>query len=337
MKVTTSIIHLIPVLFLLILTSCAHHQPVLERKSDLNTEIAMPDTAVPEQTAEDAYRSYVEDLLVEKGLDRNRAHAMLQDPRLVIDPGFIVKCMFNSAPGPATPSSKYMYYNPEFIRKGRIFIEQNQPAFDEIMERYCVSPEIITAILIIETKLGTYTGKYRAFDVFVNLALATDENTLSSLKEDFGSSHPALYREKNLDQARVRGKWAVKELYALILLAERLNLDPLEVKGSIAGALGPAQFIPTSFLRFGVDGGPDSRIDPFCMTDAIASIANYLKMAGWTDGETGNAEQRKRTAVWTYNHHEIYVNTVLKVYEELKYSEANAGLGGPAPQLLLSN
>jgi len=173
--------------------------------------------------------------------------------------------------------------------------------------------------------------------VFANLALATDEKTLSSLKETYGRTNPALYREKNLDQARARGEWAVRELYALILLSERLNLDPLEVKGSIAGALGPAQFIPTSFLKFGVDGGPDSRIDPFSMTDAIASIANYMKLAGWTDGEAGNAEQRKRKAIWTYNHHEIYVNTVMKIYEELKYSGANAVLGGPAPQLLLSN
>jgi membrane-bound lytic murein transglycosylase B len=328
----------LPALFLLpLLASCAHHQSGLEQKSDLGTEIVLQDNAEPDRTVEDAYRSYVENLLVGKGLDRNRAHAMLNDPRVEIDPGFIVKNLFNSAPGPAYPSSRYMYYNPDFIRKGRAFIEQNQAAFDEISERYGVSPEIITAILVIETKLGTYTGKYRAFDVFVNLALATDEGILSSLKETYGSTNPALYREKSLDKARARGEWAVRELYALILLSERLNLDPLELKGSVAGALGPAQFIPTSFLKFGVDGCVDSRIDPFCMTDAIASIANYLKLAGWTDGEAGNAEQKKRTAIWIYNHHEIYVNTVLKIYGELKYTGANAGLGSPYQQLLLNN
>jgi membrane-bound lytic murein transglycosylase B len=50
------------------------------------------------------------------------------------------------------------------------------------------------------------------------------------------------------------------------------------------------------------------------MPDAIASIANYLKKSGWTD--TG-PEDKRRTAIWLYNHSEIYVNTILKIYREL--------------------
>jgi membrane-bound lytic murein transglycosylase B len=91
-------------------------------------------------------------------------------------------------------------------------------------------------------------------------------------------------------------------------------MDPFEIKGSYAGAIGPAQFIPSSFLKFGIDGDFDGVRDPFNMTDAMASIANYLKLAGW-DEEAG--EERLRKAIWHYNHSQVYVNTVMMLYQEL--------------------
>ncbi|MEA2101963.1 MAG: lytic murein transglycosylase, partial [Thermodesulfobacteriota bacterium] len=102
--------------------------------------------------------------------------------------------------------------------------------------------------------------------------------------------------------------WALDELYALIVLTQAIGRDPLNTPGSFAGALGPAQFIPTSFINYGIDGNNDNKKDPFDMQDAMASIANYLHCAGWTQ-DADITEKRK--AVWAYNHSRVYVNTIL--------------------------
>jgi len=111
-----------------------------------------------------------------------------------------------------------------------------------------------------------------------------------------------------------RGEWALTELGALMDLARAIDMDPCEIRGSYAGAVGPAQFIPSSFQSLGVDGDSDGIRDPFNMVDAMASIANYLKRAGWKNGA---GQETLRQAIWHYNHSQAYVNTVMMLYEEL--------------------
>ena len=48
--------------------------------------------------------------------------------------------------------------------------------------------------------------------------------------------------------------WALDELYALAQIAYGLKMDPIDIMGSFSGAMGPAQFIPSTFLVYGVDG-----------------------------------------------------------------------------------
>jgi membrane-bound lytic murein transglycosylase B len=299
-----------------ILASCAHTGTGQVNGTPVPIPEQTPARPVPGpgQSDDSAYRAYLEDLLVEKGMDRVKVHTMLNDPRVVIDPKFIVKSLFNTSPGVTASKSNIMYYSPRFIPRGRLFIEENRETFDCVRAEYGISPEIITAILIIESKLGTYDEGYRAFPVYVNLALANDPRVLSELQDAHGVKYPGLYNEGLIKKAQSRGKWALKELQDLILLADKLQYDPLEFKSSNAGALGPAQFIPTTFMNFGRDGDSDGKADPFSMPDAIASTANYLKKAGWT--ETG-PEEKRRTAIWIYNHSAIYVNTILKLYGEL--------------------
>lgn len=260
--------------------------------------------------------AYLEDLLVKKGLDRGRAHELLADPRLTIDPQFILSNLFPppSPPSTVVPQAYPTYYSPRFIPLGRIFIEENRETFDCIKKDYGISPEIITAILVIESKLGTLAEEFQAFQVYTNLALADNPDILTYLQETHGLRYPGLCQEPLIKKARKRGKWAAGELYHLILLSDRLQYDPIKLKSSCAGALGPGQFIPSTFTGFGVDGDSDGRIDPFSMPDAIASIANYLKKSGWKDD---GPEQEQRTAVWLYNHSETYVQTILKLYREL--------------------
>ena len=79
------------------------------------------------------------------------------------------------------------------------------------------------------------------------------------------------------------------------------------MKGSWAGAFGICQFIPSSYVRFAVDGNGDGVIDLFDFRDAVASIANYLKAHGWENGRL----EAKRQAIYAYNHCDSYVDAVL--------------------------
>jgi membrane-bound lytic murein transglycosylase B len=72
-------------------------------------------------------------------------------------------------------------------------------------------------------------------------------------------------------------------------------------------------------MRFGVDGDNDGKIDPFNETDAIVSIANYLKLGGWKEDAP---IEKKRKAIWYYNHSTIYVNTGILLYQSLSEIES---------------
>lgn len=63
-------------------------------------------------------------------------------------------------------------------------------------------------------------------------------------------------------------------------------MNPADIKGSYAGALGIAQFMPSNALSLAKDGDMDGKIDLFDHPDAIHSIANYLKQHGWKLGLT---------------------------------------------------
>jgi len=259
-------------------------------------------------------RSFVEDLLVEKGLERSRATAMLADPRVAINTEIVIKNLFYSSPKPSEKQPLYMEIDPAYIEKGREFITSHSGTFTSIGYQWDVSPEIITAILIVESRLGTYPMRYNVFLAYTNLAVLLDPDYFARVQDRHIETYPLLSDERTIQRAQTRGRWAVNQLYGLIVLSDELEIDPLEIHGSFAGAMGPGQFIPTSFLTYGVDGDGDGRRDPFNIKDAMASIANYLTKAGWGEGAS---VEKKRKAVWHYNRSEIYVNTIMMLYRKL--------------------
>ena len=97
------------------------------------------------------------------------------------------------------------------------------------------------------------------------------------------------------------------------------DLDPLTVPGSLYGAIGIAQFMPSKALRYGVDGNGDGAVNLFDLEDAVFSMGRYLRANGWRGSMRSRRKQRR--AIYNYNHSTIYVNTVLAVADHLREGE----------------
>ena len=113
-------------------------------------------------------------------------------------------------------------------------------------------------------------------------------------------------------KADSKAEWAYNELKAFLTYTELHGMDPTQITGSYAGAMGIAQFIPSNIIPFGQDGNGDGRINLFEDADAILSIASYLKKHGWKQNLTRKDAYK---VIYTYNHSKYYVNTILKIMD----------------------
>lgn len=154
-----------------------------------------------------------------------------------------------------------IHVNAANIEAGRRFMNDQREWLAKAEAEYGVPPQVITAILGVETKYGHYTGRYRALD------------TLSTL----GFEHPT------------RSEFFLNELAQLFVLCRDDRFDVTTLKSSYAGALGEAQFMPSNYRKLGVDFDGDGKVDLWSAPDAIGSIAQYLVRyrpeAAWRRGE----------------------------------------------------
>lgn len=155
----------------------------------------------------------------------------------------------------------YQYY-PIFLTDKRLeagieFWKEHHNAINKAAETYQVDPEVIVAIIGIETFYGQFKGKYRVLDSLYTL----------------GFHYPP------------RAHFFQKELANFIKLAAEEKLDLQTLKGSYAGAMGYGQFISSSYRHYAVDFDHDGRRDLFNNpVDAIGSVANYFHRHGWEKG-----------------------------------------------------
>jgi membrane-bound lytic murein transglycosylase B len=105
------------------------------------------------------------------------------------------------------------------------------------------------------------------------------------------------------------------EVKATFEIADRLHVDPLEIRGSGSGAFGIPQFLPQSYLRYGVDGDGDGQVSLYDPGDAIPSCARYLHEYGW---RSGLSRKQQRNVIWGYNHSDAYIDTVLWIADEVE-------------------
>ena len=166
-----------------------------------------------------------------------------------------------SSPAEALPWYKY---RPIFLTKSRIkggveFWGQHADTLARAEKVYGVPPEIIVAIIGVESRYGKYKGKYPVMEALATLAF----------------NYPK------------RSKFFRSELEQFLLLTREEKINPLSLKGSYAGAMGEPQFISSSYRRYAVDFDNDGKRDLWNnTTDIIGSVANYFGKHGWKKGET---------------------------------------------------
>lgn len=200
------------------------------------------------------------------------------------------------------------------INKAKKYMAKHQTELNRTEKAYKVDREVITAILLVETRLGTIVGKRSTLNTLSTMASLSDPK----IKDQFWEMIPTkkrLPRKKYEKKAASKSKWAYRELKAFLTYTYREGYDPTSIPGSYAGALGIPQFMPSSILNFAKDGNNDGKIDMLNHADAMASVANYLKRNGW---RPGISEKKAKKVVYSYNHSKYYVATILKIAKLLE-------------------
>ncbi len=154
--------------------------------------------------------------------------------------------------------------DPVRVEAGVQFWLRNAKTLERAERETGVPASVVVGILGVETIYGKRMGKFRVLDALATLAF------------DFPSSHA---------KAPARAAYFLQELEDFLVWCEASGRDPLTVRGSYAGAMGMAQFMPSSWRKYAVDFDGDGKMDLFSNSaDAIGSVANYLAAFGWKAG-----------------------------------------------------
>ncbi len=202
----------------------------------------------------------------------------------------------------------------EPIRRAARYMEEHRAALEKAESTYGVDKNIITAVLLVETRLGSFLGTRPILNSLSTMAALADPSVREAIWQEIKDT-PRLTRAVFEKKTKQKSTWGYRELKAFLKYSLREDLDPTEIRGSYAGALGIAQFMPSNALRLAKDGNEDGTVDLFNHADAIASVANFLKQNGWRPNMDRTAEYK---VLLSYNYSKYYANTVLKIADLLK-------------------
>lgn len=150
------------------------------------------------------------------------------------------------------------FVEPQRLRAGQRFWQVHASDLQRAEARYGVPAHIIAGVIGVETLYGRDTGRFRVLDALTTLSLDFPKGR---------SDRSAFFRQ---------------ELGEFLLMCREQGLEPNQVLGSFAGAIGWPQFMPSSIRRHGVDFDGDGHIDLMnSPSDAIGSVANFLAAHGW--------------------------------------------------------
>lgn len=207
-------------------------------------------------TKRDNIQTFINTMVVDYHFDRGQVTSVLAQAETK-------ESILKAISRPAEKSKPWHEYRTLFVNDKRInggvkFWREHKQAIERAAKETGVPPEIIVAIIGVETYYGGNTGSYRVIDA------------LSTLAFDYPP----------------RSEFFTKELENFFLLAKEDGVDLLTAKGSYAGAMGAPQFMPSSYRVYSADGDGDGKRDLFSSwEDIFTSIANYFIGHGWQPNE----------------------------------------------------
>jgi membrane-bound lytic murein transglycosylase B len=182
-----------------------------------------------------------------------------------------------------------VFLTPQRLKGGLDYWAANQKTLERAQKRFGVPPEIIIAILGVETLYGERQGEYRVLDALATLAF----------------NYPK------------RAPYFTKELKEYLLLCKEHGVPATKYKGSYAGAIGKPQFMPSSYRYYAIDFNNKGMRDLISNNDdSIGSIANYFHKHGWKLNE-GIAQHAKLTG-WRFRHLQTNPKTANYSYPQLE-------------------
>lgn len=209
-------------------------------------------------------QQFIDKMVNKHGFDRQQLQEILSQAKRLDS---VLRLMDNQAPTtsvkpPSGPNGAWLRYRKKFItpdnvQNAVVFWNQYEDALNRAWQVYGVPPEIIVGIIGVETRWGRVMGKTRILDALATLSF----------------NYPR------------RAEYFSGELETFLLMARDEQDDPLNLKGSFAGAMGYGQFMPSSYKQYAVDFSGDGHINLWDPVDAIGSVANYFKAHGWVKGD----------------------------------------------------
>ncbi len=209
-------------------------------------------------------QQFIDKMVNKHGFERQQLQEILSQAKRLDS---VLRLMDNQAPTtsvkpPSGPNGAWLRYRKKFItpdnvQNGVVFWNQYEDALNRAWQVYGVPPEIIVGIIGVETRWGRVMGKTRILDALATLSF----------------NYPR------------RAEYFSGELETFLLMARDEQDDPLNLKGSFAGAMGYGQFMPSSYKQYAVDFSGDGHINLWDPVDAIGSVANYFKAHGWVKGD----------------------------------------------------
>jgi lytic murein transglycosylase len=179
---------------------------------------------------------------------------------------------------------------PPRIKRAKSLMQKHAALLSRIERQFGVPPALIMAIWTLETDNGT--GDMGKMPVV---------RTIATLAHDC--------RRTELFQG---------ELIAALQIVQRKHLSLGEMVGAFAGELGQTQFLPSSYIKYGIDYDGNGHVDlRRSVPDVLASTANLLKVNGWQAGAPFGEGTHNFQVMREWNRSEIYRKTMVLMAQRI--------------------
>lgn len=239
------------------MATSAHAAEKPARRTSAKPQRAISPAVGPSYAGHPDALAFAESVAIARGLDEAWLRSQLAQATRVEAVRQLIM------PPPAGSAKNWAAYRARFVEPQRInagiaFWQQHARWLAEAEGRWGVPPELIVAIVGVETFYGRITGNFRLIDALATLAF------------DFPPGR------------RDRSEFFRSELAEFFVLCAREGTDPQQQKGSFAGAMGLPQFMPGSVNRYALDFDGDDHVDLLASgADVIGSVAHFLAAHGW--------------------------------------------------------